>query len=111
MKRILLTLLTLVLASLACSQPIPNAVPVPTSTALGVTETAESPNEWTTTVIRPLVNVRKSPNGAVVDTLRTGTEVEIVQCSGNWCKIREPAGYVWRGCLSDNPAKLGCAAK
>lgn len=110
MKRILLTLLTLVLASLACSQPIPNAVPVPTSTALGVTETAESPSEWTSKIIRPLVNVRQSPNGAVVASLKAGASVEIVQCSGSWCKIREPAGWVFKGCL-DLDSELGCAAK
>lgn len=107
--------------SLACGQivaptttpantQLPTLTPLPTLTRTAKPEIANT-STWTTTVTRPLVNVRQSPNGKVVDTLRTGTEVEIVQCSGNWCKIREPAGYVWRGCLSDNPAKLGCAAK
>ena len=116
MKRVLLTLLTLVMLQMACVSSslgvaTPTAKPSPTK-ALGVTKTPTvTPNARITTITRPLVNVRKSPNGLVVDTLRTGTEVEIVECSGNWCQIVDPPGYVYRGCLSDNPAKLGCSAK
>lgn len=119
MKRLLLTLLTLALASLACSQPIPNAAPVPTETPLGTALVAEistpnvleTPNAWTTTIVRPVVNVRDRPDGKVEASLRAGASVEILECTEQWCRIKKPAGWVWRGCLSDNPAKLGCQAK
>lgn len=57
------------------------------------------------------VNVRQEPNGTTVDYVRKGSVVEIVKCDNTWCEIVEPAGYVWRGCLADNPQKLGCRSK
>lgn len=113
-------ILATILASLFTLSCLASSLAVSTPTILAPTLTKSVPvstkaptdtGVWTSTIVRPLVNVRKSPNGVVVDTLRTGVEVEIVQCAGNWCQIVDPPGYVWRGCLSDNPQKLGCAAK
>jgi SH3-like domain-containing protein len=59
----------------------------------------------------PTVNVRKSPNGPALRTLKAGDQVTILQCVDNWCQIKDPAGWVWQGCLSNNPAGLGCEAK
>lgn len=106
-----LSALALALSVLACNQALPTtptAVPVVTKTAVPVTP--DNTPEWLTTVVRPLVNVRKSPNGVVVDALRTGAEVEIVQCSGNWCQIVDPPGWVFKGCLNLDSG-LGCTAK
>jgi hypothetical protein len=122
MNRRFLTLLTpvmvLVLMALACSIRIPNTQPVPTATnTLFPTATntllTPTPNALgaTATVRKPLVNVRKSPNGPVAATLKAGVTVTVLACNGSWCQIKDPAGWVWRGCLSDNPSNLGCEAK
>lgn len=73
--------------------------------------TVSTPSAYSAKILLPLVNVRKSPNGETVDTLKAGDFVEILSCSANWCKIKDPPGYVWRGCLSDNPDKLKCLSK
>jgi len=51
------------------------------------------------------VNVRAAPvNGAVVDVLRAGQEVEIDRCSGGWCYVIKPGpdGWVSSSYLSDD---------
>lgn len=50
------------------------------------------------------VNVRATPgNGAVVDVLRAGQQVEIDRCSGGWCYITKsgPDGWVSANYLDD----------
>ncbi|MBN9309979.1 SH3 domain-containing protein [Devosia sp.] len=50
------------------------------------------------------VNVRNAPvNGAVVDVLRAGDEVEIDRCTGGWCYVIKPGpdGWVSQAFLSD----------
>lgn len=116
MKKLFLFSVVLCFMSLAC---LASSLAVVTPTAIPQTKTKPAPMAtkteasgiWTSTIVRPLVNVRKSPNGPVVDTLRTGAEVEIVKCIDDWCQIVDPPGWVWRGCLSDNPSRLGCTAK
>lgn len=50
------------------------------------------------------VNVRNAPvNGAVVDVLRAGAEVEIDRCQSGWCYVIKPGpdGWVSQRYLSD----------
>jgi len=119
MNRLYLISLCLVAVSLACSMqvstPIPTAEPTATrlitmtATRFPVTATRQA---WTASVLLPTVNVRDEPNGnSTDDYLTAGQGVSILQCVGNWCEIANPHGWVWRGCLSDNPDHLGCQAK
>ncbi len=51
------------------------------------------------------VNVRNAPvNGAVVDVLRAGAEVEIDRCQAGWCYVIKPGpdGWVSQAYLSDD---------
>ena len=51
------------------------------------------------------VNVRAAPvNGAVVDVLRPGQQVEIDRCTGGWCYVikQGPDGWVSASYLSDD---------
>lgn len=127
MKKPILAILALILATLACTahvaQAVPTDLPVSPTPDTGKTETATQEatvtavasasieSEWIATVQLPTVNVRKAPGGAVIDTLEAGDTVTILSCDGSWCKIEDPDGYIFRGCLSDNPKKLGCQAK
>lgn len=114
MKRMTVVLLVLVLSSLACSRQIATAIPTtPTTTPTSTAEPLTTPTTtvWTTVIRMAQVNIRETPGGASVAVLRKGVVVEIVSCDGSWCEIKEPAGYVWRGCLSDNPDGLGCRSK
>jgi uncharacterized protein YraI len=54
------------------------------------------------------VNVRNAPvNGAVVDVLRAGQEVEIDRCSGGWCYVTKPGpdGWVSAAYLSNDDGR------
>jgi hypothetical protein len=111
----LTTVLVLVLSVLACRQPLPSK---PTTVAVVTTVTTVTPDntldntsEWMAVVARPVVNVRTKPDGNVISQLRAGVSVEIRECTRTWCRIANPAGWVWRGCLSDNQNNLGCRAK
>jgi len=109
-------LLVMTVAILACSvqvaQPVMTATPEPTATKRIVMTRTVTPKAWTAKVELPVVNVRTSPNGESTDEyLTAGQQVTIISCSGDWCLIQKPRGYVFRGCLSDNPKNLGCTAK
>jgi hypothetical protein len=117
-----LAITVLALAILACTQTIATAVPtvstLPTLTPVPPTDTHFLPtvegisaDGWSAKIVLPTVNVREEPNGAVIDQLRYGDQVKIQTCTRSWCQISKPAGWVWRGCLSDNPERLGCQAK
>ena len=57
----------------------------------------------------PVVNVRQlaDVNSAVIGNLQAGDSVTILSCDGEWCEITSPFnGFVFRGCLSDNPDGL-----
>ena len=101
----------------ACSIPISTPAPTVRITATRKTlvaatsQSTKIPSGRQATVTEVLVNVREEPNGAVIGALHTGDEVTILNCAGSWCRIDKPSGYVWRGCLSDNPERLGCKAK
>jgi hypothetical protein len=123
MNRILITLTVLALGVLACGTyitptPTPNATETlptrtatalltPTPNALGTTTPV-----WTADVAQPVVTVRDAPDGEPTgDYLSAGETVVILRCAGDWCRVKNPAGWVFRGCLSDNPNELGCSAK
>ena len=124
MKVPFLTLLTLSLASLACSLQVSSrvtnaeaALPTPTPTTLLTPTTAPTQelgeSSWTASVELPTVNVRKTAGGDPTGAyLAAGDQVEILRCTVRWCQISKPVrGWVFRGCLSDNPKKLGCEAE
>jgi hypothetical protein len=121
-RKIVTTLLIVLLSSLACTQagavatltptaPPPTLTPSPAPARVTPSATAEDE----TAIITAIVYVRQSAdaNSAAVGSLETGAEVEIVECTGEWCEVRTDVltGFVWRGCLSDNPDGLKCEAK
>jgi uncharacterized protein YraI len=56
------------------------------------------------------VNVRSAPvNGAVVDVLSPGEEVEIDRCTGGWCYVIKPGpdGWVSANYLRDDDGDFG----
>jgi hypothetical protein len=122
MKRNLLALAVLALSALACMEQIatvtPTATPSPSPTAPVPTATAKpteasvTAQDVQTATIQATVYVRAEPdaNSPEIGSLMTGEVVEIVTCAGDWCQI-EPEGYVWRGCLSENPDNLKCEAR
>lgn len=119
------TLLVLVLSSLACGQIV--LTPTPTAPAAPVASSSPAPLPSTPALIRTAaavqlavvvpaaVNIRSSPGGDVVGTLRAGDAVRILQCDYNicgdeWSRIEagDLSGYIFSGCLSVNPQGLGC---
>ena len=133
MTRFYILLSILLLSSLACGQivttPIPTAVsiiaitqtptmtptPIPSPTAPTDGTVTLSPD--TAQIVAPTVNVRQTPDGTVIGTLKAGDAVTVLGCGTDpeaddyrWCSIAEPSGYVWQGCLSINDG-LGCEAK
>jgi len=122
MTRIRLALLVLTLAILACGQyitptPTPNALgtatnaPTHTPAATRALTASATKEAQTAQVVAPVVNVRRSSGGDVVGQIYAGQDVVILSCAENWCQIKEPLGFVWQGCLSENPDDLGCEAK
>jgi hypothetical protein len=99
MNKTLLSILLLVLASLACGAP--TWAPAATPTTPPATNTP--PNALVTV---GNVYIRDVPNGTRVGSLELGATV-YGSCSGDWCQIED--GYIWRGCTDDNPEGLGCA--
>lgn len=99
----------------------PTLSPAPKLPTLAITKTPP----WFAAVKLPIVNVRSAPCdktgetcGTIVGNLEAGDLVVIANCGAtgseheNWCEITEPVeGYVFRGCLSDNPDGLGCEAR
>ena len=119
MNRATVAYIVIVLSLLACVAP-PWAAnsPVLTVTATATKLPTVTPKpvptvfkSWKAEVKLPTVNLRAEPSGRVIGSLTVGTIVEVAECVGNWCRIKKPAGWVWRGCLTDNPEKKGCVAK
>lgn len=114
MKRLTVVIILLGLLSIACSTQVATAIPTtPSTTPIPVLPAlTPTPTTVRTSVVRmEYVHVRNIPSGASVGIVTKGTVVKIVDCDNTWCEIVEPAGYVWRGCLSDNPEHLGCRSK
>jgi hypothetical protein len=126
MRKPILAILALILASLACGQyvtPTPDntpaastRAPLPTPTAtVTATFTPMIPVLVQTAIVRqPLVNIHETAGGPVVADvwLVAGQEVTILGCdeTGDWVHIAEPSGWVWAGCL-EGVSDLGCEAK
>ncbi len=124
-KILFTTLLAVVLSSLACGQivkPTPdntqtatvvNTIVTPAEASTTVAPLTTPGSTQTATVVNAVVNVRAAPDNtsAVVGSLQAGDLVDVLVCAGPWCQIKEPFGWVWRGCLSDNPDGLKCEAK
>jgi SH3 domain-containing protein len=119
-RSILAAILAAILASLSCGQyvtPTPASIEAPAASATP-TRTPPPPTptpqaaatEQTAKVIAAAVNIRSKPNGEVVGQIFAGQSVTILSCDGDWCKIKHPLGYVWRGCLSVESGLL-CQAK
>lgn len=129
MRKPILAILALILASLSCgqyitptpasiesvtstvtSQPITQTVTVPT-TALSPSVTAQA---QTSTIRRALVNVHDA-TGAVIGQLAEGQTVTVNKCTNNWCEVSTDviSGVVWIGCLDEtvNVDNLGCEAR
>ena len=123
MNRYKIILIVLSLVTLSCSMQVGSTPPQPTLTLTPIsspTKPSKTPlpthpptvaNAQTAEVVMPIVNVRQSPNGVVIGYVTVGNSVQIVSCSESWCQVVEPAGYIWRGCLSDNPEGLECRSK
>lgn len=111
----------LVLVSLACIIQIPGPPTETTvvnpvvNTVVNTPDPTPTPTQEpdnTATVVKPVVNVRAKADrtSASVGYVEAGDLVVIVRCSGNWCRIQDPPGYIWRGCLTNNPNNLKCEA-
>jgi hypothetical protein len=120
MKRVLLSMTALLVMSLACQQVVVTPTLSPTLTRILATPTAvpsASPAPLTDTVkvvvVRQAsVNVRNAANGDPTgEYIYAGQSVTVLEIDGDWVHIAKPDGWVWRGCLSDNPDGLGCEAK
>ena len=127
MKKTILAILAAILANLAC---VVSAFPVTTTSAPVITPVSDNiqdlyiiPSPTVTLspdmaqIVAPTVNVRQTPDGTVIGTLKAGDAVTVLGCGTDpeaddyrWCSIAEPSGYVWQGCLSINDG-LGCEAK
>jgi hypothetical protein len=117
-RSLLLTGLLLALGVSACL-PTPNASPsatpnasTETPNALGAATATAKPTSTPilATVLQP-VWVRDQPSGIRKAGLAEGASVKVLYCKDNWCEIERPFGFVWIGCLSRNPDKIGCEAK
>lgn len=118
-----IALLSLILASLACMTQVETPTPAPMATVTNTprientrtpvpspTPTMDAVRKNVAIVRQATVNVHGTPGGNVIGWVSGGDTVTVVSCEGDWCKIEDPAGYVWRGCLSGNE-DLGCQAK
>lgn len=111
MRRVRLVFLLLVAVTLACSRELPATRTSTATRSATRTPEATATRQWKAVVAEPFVNVRAAPGGTVIGTLRAGDTVEVLECASNWCRVREPGGWIWQGCLSDRPAGLECRAK
>lgn len=127
MNRGVVFMFILVLSVMACSIQTSPTVPTTFSPTVvksidivtTVITTPVTTPEWTTTVSQVLVNVHVEPDGEVIGAVKIGDSLIVLSCDVKWCKVAKPAGarwkrdygYIFRGCLSDNPKKLGCEAK
>jgi hypothetical protein len=127
-----LAISVLVLVSLACGQYVPTVTPTaqvtpepqevtPVSTLRPTLRPSPVPTSTPadTATIRATVYVRQSADAASaeVGSLETGQTVEVLACDGSWCEIEymfeneTVTGFVFRGCLSDNPDNLKCEVR
>jgi hypothetical protein len=124
-RRILIAIVVMTAASLACtfqvSTPVMTTTPKPTETVVMTAApkiSTTTPN-WTAEVELPTVNLRDAPCDEKGENcgyptgkyLKAGDTVIILRCVYDWCRVKEPVGWVYRGCISDNPKDLGCVTE
>jgi hypothetical protein len=119
----LLTFLTLVfLTSAACAIQVPNSTPnalatprrtPPVPTASAVPPTATEEGVQTARVRQYSVNVHELADAAsaVTGWVYADDVVTVLECDGDWCKIAEPPGWIYRGCLTGYEEGRGCEAR
>jgi hypothetical protein len=124
MKRVFLALVILSGVTLACGQyvgtptpqatptPPPSPSPVPTLTA---TPRATEAAADTVAIVRQYsVNVHIEPDvkSEVTGYVYADDVVTILECQdgGDYCKIEQPFGWVYRGCLAGFEDGRGCEA-
>jgi hypothetical protein len=91
--------------------PTDATLPVSTSTRLPVSTETATPDRATVTAWALLVHAEPDVESTVTGWLLQGDVITVLECTDKYCKIEQPFGYVWRGCLSDNPGELGCTEK
>jgi hypothetical protein len=116
----ILAILALILASLACQQagavatftpsPVPPS-PVPTASAVPATATEE--DVQTARVRQYSVNVHELADAAsaVTGWVYADDVVTVLECDGDYCRIENPPGWIYRGCLTGYEEGRGCEAK
>jgi hypothetical protein len=123
----ILAILAAILASgcVMSAMQIPTATPLPSATSTAKPSPTLRPSPVPTSTpadtatIRATVYVRQSADAASaeVGSLETGQTVEVLACDGSWCEIEymfeneTVTGFVFRGCLSDNPDNLKCEVR
>jgi hypothetical protein len=85
--------------------------PVPTASAVPPTATEEGVQ--TARVRQYSVNVHELADAAsaVTGWVYADDVVTVLECDGDWCKIAEPPGWVYRGCLTGYEEGRGCEAR
>jgi hypothetical protein len=119
----LLTFLTLVfLTSAACAIQVPNSTPnalatprrtPPVPTASAVPPTATEEGVQTARVRQYSVNVHELADAAsaVTGWVYADDVVTVLECDGDYCRIENPPGWIYRGCLTGYEEGRGCEAK
>jgi hypothetical protein len=97
-------------------QPVsatPTDTPLPVSTSTRQPVSTKTPIARAATVTAWALLIHAEPNveSTVTGWLLQGDVVTVLECTDKFCKLEQPFGYVWRGCLSDNPGGLGCTEK
>lgn len=126
-NRLLLSVVVILLSSLACTQAGEVSTATPASTATATPPPTRHPTltpasittDTTTATIKATVYARAAAdsNSAEVGSLETGQAVVIVGCSGEWCEIEPQAewdvehAFVFRGCTDNNPDGLKCEVR
>jgi hypothetical protein len=117
MKHLNLFLFCLVAVSLACSVQVSGSDSIPTPTSAPTATRLQAVIPTTTslvavTISQAVVTVRQSPGGeATGKYVRSGERVQIIKCTGDWCRIKKPGGWIFRGCIQELADGLLCMAK
>jgi hypothetical protein len=122
----ILAILALILSSLACGEyvvtptpqasptPPPSASPSPVPTLTATPRATEAAADTVAIVRQYSVNVHIEPDvkSEVTGYVYADDVVTILECQdgGDYCKIEQPFGWVYRGCLAGFEDGRGCEA-
>lgn len=91
-------------------KPTGTSIPILASTQTPILVESATPTPdrfYEISILAEALHVRDAADGAPTGAvLKKGDRVR-AQCTEKWCEL-EAGGYVWRGCVSDNPDRLGC---